>query len=33
MKNGRYSTGPEVVFWEADAKLVRASTKTPITKW
>jgi hypothetical protein len=33
VKNGRYPRGPEVVFWEADAKLVRAGTKTPITKW
>ncbi len=33
VKNGRYPLGPEVVFWEADSKLVRAGTNKPITAW
>ena len=28
-----YPTGPEIVFWENDSKLVKAGTNTPITKW
>ncbi|MGH9868028.1 MAG: hypothetical protein ACREAA_07695 [Candidatus Polarisedimenticolia bacterium] len=33
VKQGRYPTGPEVVFWEADAKLVKKGTKKPVTAW
>jgi hypothetical protein len=33
VKNARYPTGPELVFWEADAKLVKTGTKNPITAW
>jgi hypothetical protein len=28
-----YPTGSELVFWEADAKLLKAGTKTEITSW
>jgi len=28
-----YPTGPEVVFWENDSRIVKAGTNTPITKW
>lgn len=28
-----YPTGPEIVFWENSSQIVKAGTKTPITKW
>src|SRR5262245_10453492 len=33
VKQGRYPIGPEVVFWEGDAKLVKAGTNKTITAW
>ena len=33
IKNGKYPIGPEVVYWENDAKLVNAKTKKEITTW
>lgn len=30
---GNYPLGPEIIFWEADSKLVRAGTNTPIKNW
>jgi endonuclease YncB( thermonuclease family) len=28
-----FPTGPEIVFWENDSRIVKAGTNTPITKW
>lgn len=33
VSRSRYPTGPEIVFWEKDATLVHADTKTEITSW
>ena len=33
LTGNQFPTGPEVVYWENEATLVRAGTKTPINKW
>jgi hypothetical protein len=33
IKNGKYPTGKEVVFWEADSRLVNSTTNKPVTSW
>ena len=33
VKAGQYPTGKELVFWEADATLVKTTTGKPITTW
>lgn len=33
VKSHRYPTGENVIFWEANAKFVKAGTKKPITSW
>jgi hypothetical protein len=33
IENNKYPTGPELVFWEADADLFKAGTNTPIISW